>query len=128
MRAFFIQKFIQSKTLSREKLLNSLLRKKCRSKLLMKLTPAKVSSNNFTKISSAIVMTPPLTKCLHLAYKICVISSDRKAFFDVKNVSFYCSVIKNEKKTFHFIDSTYLHSHYYFYDVVITSIHQIIYP
>jgi len=39
MRAFFIQKFVQSQTLSREKLLNLLSYKKCAHKMLMKLTP-----------------------------------------------------------------------------------------
>ncbi len=37
--AFFIQKFVQSQTLSREKLLKRLLYKKCSRKILMKLTP-----------------------------------------------------------------------------------------
>jgi len=37
--AFFVRKFVQSKTLSREKLLNLLLYEKCSCKMLMKLTP-----------------------------------------------------------------------------------------
>ncbi len=36
---FFVQKFVQSQTLNREKLLNSFLYKKCARKMLMKLTP-----------------------------------------------------------------------------------------
>jgi hypothetical protein len=37
--AFFVQKFVQSQTLSTEKLLNSLSYEKCECKMLMKLTP-----------------------------------------------------------------------------------------
>jgi hypothetical protein len=40
MHAFFIQKFAQIQTLSREKLLKRLLYEKCVHKMLMKLTPA----------------------------------------------------------------------------------------
>jgi len=38
-RAFFVKKFAQSQTLSREKLLKRLLYVKCARKMLMKLTP-----------------------------------------------------------------------------------------
>jgi len=38
---FFVQKFVQSQTLSREKLLKRLSYKKCEHKMLMKLTPSK---------------------------------------------------------------------------------------
>jgi len=41
---FFVRKFVQSQTLSREKLLNLLAYKKCAHKMLMKLTPRQLLS------------------------------------------------------------------------------------
>jgi hypothetical protein len=42
MRTFFVQKFIQSQTQNREKLLNSILYEKCARKTSMKLTNKRI--------------------------------------------------------------------------------------
>jgi len=54
--AFFVRKFVQSQTLSREKLLNSLSYKKYASETLMKLTAYRHIFENFWRINRSIYL------------------------------------------------------------------------
>jgi len=56
---FFVQKFIQSQTLSREKLLKRVSYKKCACKMLMKFTPGWFVSVSSAKFEIVIEISKP---------------------------------------------------------------------
>jgi len=64
-RKFFIQKFVQSQTLSREELLKRLLYKNCVRKMLMKLTPVRQLFEENSKR-----FDPVMTECPSILFRI----------------------------------------------------------